>query len=415
MNLFVADPDWGWWIVGYFYLGGIAAGAYFLATLVEFFGDDDDRVLTRAGYRIAFPLVAVCGLVLTLDLERPERFWHMLLQSETWLPMLKPWSPMSIGAWALFLFGGMSFLSFVASFRPEGWLARRLRSRPWGTIYHGVGCAVGFFIASYTGVLLSASNQPVWSVSEWIGALFLASSASTGMAAVLLLNHWRRHAVSAESLERLERADLWALGLELAFFVIFLASLGGALVPILESGPGLLLIVGTLFVGVLLPLGIHLTPGIRGHWRAPAAAVFALVGGLVLRYGIVKLSPTLLALRGQVPVEQLTQSLVTAWQGAVLLAGTCLLGLLLVLALQVRFAFSSGQTLAANAALVAIAVVVAFYASASPETVRAFRSIGHISVSPEDGRPRGGGVGASAQNRPHPVRPPSKILEGAAP
>ena len=38
MNPFVADPQWGWWIVLYFYLGGIAAGAYFLATLIELFG-----------------------------------------------------------------------------------------------------------------------------------------------------------------------------------------------------------------------------------------------------------------------------------------------------------------------------------------------------------------------------------------
>ena len=34
MNLFVADPHWGWWIILYFYLGGIAAGAYFTATLI---------------------------------------------------------------------------------------------------------------------------------------------------------------------------------------------------------------------------------------------------------------------------------------------------------------------------------------------------------------------------------------------
>ena len=30
MNLFVADPEWGWWIIRYFFLGGIAAGAYFM-------------------------------------------------------------------------------------------------------------------------------------------------------------------------------------------------------------------------------------------------------------------------------------------------------------------------------------------------------------------------------------------------
>jgi len=25
---FVAPPDWGWYIVGYFFFGGIAGGAY---------------------------------------------------------------------------------------------------------------------------------------------------------------------------------------------------------------------------------------------------------------------------------------------------------------------------------------------------------------------------------------------------
>ena len=140
MNLFVADPEWGWWIILYFFLGGIAAGAYFVAALMELIGGESDRALARVGYRIAFPLVLVCGLLLTIDLERPERFWHMLLQSEVvdealmmgwpktgtgWSlmlqsPNLKLWSPMSVGAWALFFFGIISFLSFLASVWPEG-------------------------------------------------------------------------------------------------------------------------------------------------------------------------------------------------------------------------------------------------------------------------------------------------------
>src|SRR5262245_39444620 len=101
MNLFVADPDWGWWIVSYFFLGGIAAGAYFVATLVELFGGDDDRPLSRIGYRIAFPLVAVCGVLLILDLNRPERFWHMLLQSERVHEALDQGWPLSAGGWLL--------------------------------------------------------------------------------------------------------------------------------------------------------------------------------------------------------------------------------------------------------------------------------------------------------------------------
>jgi len=190
MNPFVASPQWGWWIIFYFYLGGIAAGAYFLATLLELMGKDEDRHLARLGYRIAFPLIAICGLLLTVDLERPERFWHMLLQSEVaqraldagwplggWgeivqTPLLKWFSPMSIGAWALALFGAWSFLSFVASLWPEGRLAGFLGRNPFGYVFHILGSGLGFFVASYTGVLLNATNQPLWSVSEWIAPLF---------------------------------------------------------------------------------------------------------------------------------------------------------------------------------------------------------------------------------------------------
>ena len=59
MNVFVADPHWGWWIILYFFLGGIAAGAYFMSTLIELVGGDVDRRLARVGYRIAFPLIVV--------------------------------------------------------------------------------------------------------------------------------------------------------------------------------------------------------------------------------------------------------------------------------------------------------------------------------------------------------------------
>ena len=47
MNFFVAGPEWGFWIVTYFFLGGIASGAYFIAVLIEWFGAEEDRSLAR--------------------------------------------------------------------------------------------------------------------------------------------------------------------------------------------------------------------------------------------------------------------------------------------------------------------------------------------------------------------------------
>ena len=65
-----------------------------------------------------------------------------------------------------------------------------------------VGAVFGLFLAGYTGVLLSVSNQPVWSDTWALGALFLASSLSVAAAALILLTRFGRHADSAEASSR---------------------------------------------------------------------------------------------------------------------------------------------------------------------------------------------------------------------
>src|SRR5438132_7284061 len=80
-TFFTATPHWHYLIVAYFFLGGLAGGSYFLATMMDLFGKSEDRPLVRLAYLIAFPAVCVCGLLLTVDLGRPERFWHMLVQA----------------------------------------------------------------------------------------------------------------------------------------------------------------------------------------------------------------------------------------------------------------------------------------------------------------------------------------------
>jgi formate-dependent nitrite reductase membrane component NrfD len=295
MNIFVADPEWGWWIIGYFYLGGIAAGSYFMATLIDLVGSKEDRELAKIGYRIAFPLILICALFLTLDLERPERFWHMLFRSEvvtdaqnthTWgellqAPLLKYWSPMSAGAWALFIFGACSFVSFLGSFR-------RSESRPGiiAMVFHLVGCVVGFFVAAYTGALLTATNQPVWSDSVWVAPLFLASAASNGIAIMLLLGG-RRLTVSHASLTRLGRADAWALVLELLVFLIFLQSLGALLGSVWGTINGKIMIVGVLLFGLALPMLIHVGGGLTRKPGMIMASLSVLLAGFLLRYSIV--------------------------------------------------------------------------------------------------------------------------------
>ena len=57
----------------------------------------------------------------------------------------------------------------------------------FGRVFMIVGAFFGVFLAGYTGVLLSVSNQPIWSDTWALGGLFLASGLSVAAAALALL------------------------------------------------------------------------------------------------------------------------------------------------------------------------------------------------------------------------------------
>src|SRR5438132_576931 len=227
-TFFTASPHWRWLILAYFFLGGLAGGSYFLATLLDLVGKGRDRRLVHLGYLIAFPLVCVCALVLTVDLGRPERFWHMLVQSETFRPILKTYSLMSTGAWALLLFGGCAFLSFVAVLAERGWLGwpllRQLGSPAFvGRLVTVIGALLGVYVAGYTGVLLAVPTRPIWADTTLLGLTFLISAASTS-AALLLLFRFSGGASDA-SMDALERFDASVLVLVAVVIAALISSL----------------------------------------------------------------------------------------------------------------------------------------------------------------------------------------------
>ena len=259
-------PDWEMMIVLYFFLGGIAGGAYFTAAIADNFGSVRDRRTATVGYLLSLPLVAACGLLLIADLGVPLRFLNMMR-------VFKFSDPMSAGAWGLGIFGLFSFLASALSFSSsESALALR---RKVGL----VGMFFGFFLASYTGVLLSNTALPLWSQSRLMGALFLASAASTGMAAVSLI----LFVMGGEGLGKVKRADRYSMLIEIVVLAAFLALLGSAAQPIVSGQFATLFWVGLVGVGLLIPLLLDLV----GHRVKPLGAVAALLvltGGFVLRY-----------------------------------------------------------------------------------------------------------------------------------
>lgn len=282
-------PMWTWWIVLYFFTGGVAGGAYFTSALIELAGRPEDRPIARMGYYIAFPLSIVCAIALTLDLGQPGSFWHMLVYSRTLLPLPKWDSPISVGAYALLLFGLFSFLSFLEALVETGrlrWAPLRLKyNRTPRKIYAILGGLTGFFLASYTGVLLATTHLPVWSSNPLLGAVFLASAASTGMAAIVLGLLLTRQRLGGP-LAKLEQADNFAMIVEIVLLVAFVVLLGAAAQQILSGVNGILLIGGTFILGLIIPLALRL---VRTGARSLAllGALLVLIGGFLMRTVIV--------------------------------------------------------------------------------------------------------------------------------
>src|SRR5262245_9673230 len=288
-TFFSAPPDWGWLIVLYFFFGGLAGGCYFLAALIDLIGRPEDRPLARLGYYVALPCVIMSGLLLTLDLGRPLRFWHMLIESNTFRPMFKYWSPISVGAWALFIFGIFALISFLAALVEDNrlaWPAGR-KFRPPGmlsAVIAMVGGFFGFYVAGYTGVLLAVTNRPIGSDTPLLGMLFIVSAASISAALMILLAHrsrWTMPAVAA-----LHRVGAWVGALEFLVLIAVMISLGPVFRAWLNAW-GLLLFFGVILVGMWIPFALYWRKDWLGDRNPTAAAALVLVGGFILRLVIV--------------------------------------------------------------------------------------------------------------------------------
>ena len=277
-------PGWGWWIVLYFFAGGLTGGVSFAAAWLDLFGDQLDRAALRLGHLLALPLMILCAVFLAVDLGQPLRFWHMIFESANFPALIiKPYSPMSFGSFLLVVFGLVAFLSFIdAVFGRDRWF--HAPGNPVGKVLSVIAAVVGLTLAGYTGVLLNVNNEPVWGNSPWISALFVFSGISTGIGTLQLLT--RR--LSTSTVEKLSEADNYMMLFELITLIVFLVTLGSIGTRFIFGTPTLFLYVVVVVIGVLLPLGIHWRPRLVGGARAASllAAVLVLIGGFVLRWAV---------------------------------------------------------------------------------------------------------------------------------
>ena len=160
---------WTWEVPAYFFAGGLASGAAFVAVACDAVGDHDAAVLAR---RVTLGAALPAAPLLIADLGRPARFLNMLR-------IFKTRSPMSMGAWCLIAFSTSAAGAVAADVLG---LKRLARAGGGGT------ALLGTYLGSYTGVLLAATATPLWARSRALLApIFICTATASGAAANRLI------------------------------------------------------------------------------------------------------------------------------------------------------------------------------------------------------------------------------------
>lgn len=270
-------PHWGWNVVTYLMLGGIMGGSSSLVVMAT--EDEEGESLARNGRYLALALALACPAFLVSHLGRPERFLHMLR-------IVKVRSPMSLGAWGLFIYGNLAGVAAVGQAAHDGVIPRWIRFLAPRRLFDPLLAILGSFIAGYTGVLISATAIPLWAKGKsHIPPIFVCSGvagACATHAALLALDGKDGH-VS----RKLERLELVASLAELGLLLSFERHAGELGRPMFAGKRGRRLRNGALLAGIAAPSLLNLLP-FHPKWKTLLATGLTLAGTYILRESFIE-------------------------------------------------------------------------------------------------------------------------------
>jgi len=290
----LVDPNlniWHWQIPLYLFVGGVAAGILFFASLYYIMGRERKYLAAIKWAPFLAPPLLVIGLIaLFLDLNHKAFFWQLYLT-------IRFESPMSWGAWTLLVITPLSIIwcaTWIKDLVPgwkwrykfldqlEAFFIRYRVAIAWVMLIYAV------ILGVYTGILLSAFNaRPLWNTSI-LGPLFFASSLSTGAAVIMLMakSHLERNIFS--------RIDLIVIAIELFLIVhMFMGFQASTQVQIEAAnlflgGPYTEVFwIFVVFLGLLLPATLEVLELLGFKIPIVITSGLILIGGLFLRFIIV--------------------------------------------------------------------------------------------------------------------------------
>jgi formate-dependent nitrite reductase membrane component NrfD len=163
---------WGWEVSAYVWTKAIAAGAFLIPVIGSYFVYGVPEIIKLIGALVAFVFLSITGVLLILDLGRPDRFLYVLFR-----PQWKSW--LSRGSYIITIYGALLTAWLGAYF--TGYTEFLKYIEPIGAVF-------ALLSAIYTAFLFAqAKGRDFWQ-SPMLGLHMVLHSLMAGMAVFLITN-----------------------------------------------------------------------------------------------------------------------------------------------------------------------------------------------------------------------------------
>jgi len=175
------EVSWGVYIANFTFLVGVAAAAVMMVIPVYIYNNEELHDLVIFGELLAVAAILMCLAFVTVDLGRPDRFWHLI-------PGIGQFNfPASMLSWDVIVLNGYLLLNAHIC----GYLlyCRYQNRKPSKWLYIPfVFVAIGWAVSIHTVtafLYVGLGGRPFWN-SAIVGPRFLASAFAAGPAMIIL-------------------------------------------------------------------------------------------------------------------------------------------------------------------------------------------------------------------------------------
>src|ERR1039458_8011268 len=189
------EVSWGVYIANFTFLVGVAAAAVMMVIPVYIYNNEELHDLVIFGELLAVAAILMCLAFVTVDLGRPDRFWHLI-------PGIGQFNfPKSMLSWDVLVLNGYLLLNVHIC----GYLlyCRYQKKKPGKWFYIPfVFIAIVWAVSIHTVtafLYVGLGGRPFWN-SSIVGPRFLASAFTAGPALIILAMQVVRRVTSSSSL-----------------------------------------------------------------------------------------------------------------------------------------------------------------------------------------------------------------------